>query len=270
MRRSIVAGRLSQIGNEWQSRLKRFFDSPLTSDAKPLEIRQAVLDDIEHNVEPVGRGRKVFPYNRILVRVAQANAGPHALDAAFRDLDARVRERLAELHCAAPGGLEVRIAILKQAPEEWTDGQLFSVEYDNQAEVTPERRDTPRPVSVRITIVKGAAGQQEFTFNAPMISIGRTAEPTDEMGRVRRNDVVFLDTVDGATETVGRAHARLKLDAGTGEYLLFDEGSSNGTSIVRGGTTIYVSAHDPRGVRVRSDDEIQLGRAVIRVSIDAG
>jgi hypothetical protein len=268
MRRSIVARQLSQIGNEWQSRLKRFFDSPLTSDAKPLEIRQAVLDDIEHKVEPVGRGRRVFPYNRILVRVAQANAGPHALDAAFRDLDARVRERLEELHCAAPSGLEVRIAILEQAPEEWTDGQLFSVAYDNQAVEPREHRDAPRPVSVRITVVKGAAGQQEFTFTAPMISIGRTPEPTDEMGRVRRNDVVFLDTVDGATETVGRAPARVEWDAPTREDLLFDEGSSNGTSIIRRGTTIHVSAHDPRGVRVRSDDEIQLGRAVIRVSLE--
>jgi hypothetical protein len=264
-----VAGRLSRIGNELQSRLQRFFDSPLSADAKPLEIREAVLDAIEHKVEPIGRGRRVFPYNRILVRVAQPSADRPTLDAAFRELDARIRERLEELQCGVPKGLDVKVAFLKRAPAEWIPGQLFSVEYDNQAELPPEHRDVPRPVSVRVTVVKGAASQQVFTFTAPIIAIGRTAEPIDERGRVRRNDVVFLDTVDGATETVGRAHARVKFDVETGEYHLFDEGSSNGTSIIRRGTTIPVPAHDPRGVRVQAGDEIQLGRAVIRMSIDA-
>jgi hypothetical protein len=264
-----VTPRLSNIGNELQSRLKRFFDNPLGPDATPLEIQQAVLDEIECKAQPVGRGRRVFPYNRILVRVAQAAANRLPVDAAFRELDAGVRERLEELQCGVPTGLAVNVALLKEAPAEWAQGQLFSIDYDNQAEIPPERHDVPRSVSLRVTVVKGAASQQVFTFTEPVISIGRTAEPTDEMGRVRRNDVVFLDTVDGATETVGRAHARLKLDTETGEYLLFDEGSSNGTSIIRRGTTIDVPAHDPRGVRVRSDDEIQLGRAVIRVSLDA-
>ena len=63
----------------------------------------------------------------------------------------------------------------------------------------------------------------------------------------------------------GRAY-----DAATRAYWLFDDGSSNGTSIVREGTTIHVAPRDPRGVRVRSGDEVHVGRAVVRVVMDAG
>jgi pSer/pThr/pTyr-binding forkhead associated (FHA) protein len=100
------------------------------------------------------------------------------------------------------------------------------------------------------------------------VSIGRTADPTDDLGRVRRNRIAFMDTVDGVTETVGRAHARLRFDPETGDYRLYDEGSSNGTSIHRDGDVIVVPRRDPRGVRVRSGDEIQVGRAAVRVVIE--
>ena len=63
----------------------------------------------------------------------------------------------------------------------------------------------------------------------------RTPEPSDAFGVVRRNHVAFLDVRDGTTETVGRAHARLQFDPASGHYLLFNEASSNPTSIVRAG-----------------------------------
>ena len=89
----------------------------------------------------------------------------------------------------------------------------------------------------------------------------RLMAPLLEAGKSR------IDTVDGITETVGRAHARLRFDAATGDYRLFDEGSSNGTSVVRDGDVIVVHRRDPRGVRVRSGDEIQVGRALLRITI---
>ena len=52
--------------SDLQSRLKKFFDTTLDAAATPLEIGQAVLDDVERRVEPVGRGRRVFPYTRLL------------------------------------------------------------------------------------------------------------------------------------------------------------------------------------------------------------
>jgi len=74
--------------------------------------------------------------------------------------------------------------------------------------------------------------------------------------------------VDGVTETVGRAHARLRFDRACGAYRLYDEGSSNGTAILRDGDVITVARRDPRGVRVRTGDEIQVGRALLRIDIE--
>lgn len=264
-----MSGRLSHIREDWRSRLRRFFDTSLERDAAPLEVRAAVLDDIEGRVQPVGRGRKVFPYGRVIVRLVQPGPGRPGLEATFRGFDAVLRERLQELQCDASKDLGVKIVILKKPPPEWTDGQLFSVDYQSQSETPPAEHGTRRPPPLHVTVVKGAASQQAYTFAEPIVSIGRIAEPADQRGRVRRNHVAFLDSVDGTTETVGRAHARLAFDAKTGEYRVFDEGSRNGTYVIRMGESILVAPRDPRGVRVHSGDEIQLGKAVIRVSIDA-
>jgi hypothetical protein len=262
-----VTGRLSHIGSEWQWRLKRFFDQPLGPDATPLELREAVLDDIERKAEPLGRGRKIFPYNRVLVRLAQTSADRPALEAAFSELDERLRERLEEIRCDTPEDLDVKVSVLDGETAEWIDGQMFSVNCQRCTEPKTDGREAPRRSLLRVAIVKGAASQTSYRFTEPTISIGRTAEPIDASGRIRRNHVAFLDETDGTTETVGRAHAQLRFDANAAECRLFDEGSSNGTCIIRGGATIPVPPRDPRGVRVQSGDDIQLGRAVIRLSI---
>jgi hypothetical protein len=263
-----VPGRLSDIGKEWQTRLKGFFDRPLGADAQPLEILQAVLEDLERKAQPVGRGTRRFPYNRILVRIAAASVDPPAIEAVFRDLEVRLRERLAELRCEIPGALDVTVECLAQPPGDWPAGQVYSVAC--QAEAAPPRAgrdESGQPASLRVTIVKGASAQPEYTFTDPVVAIGRTAEPADELGRVRRNHVVFIDAVDGVTETVARAHARIRRDGN--QYRLFHEGTSNATFIVRDGTSIPVAPRDPRGVRLQSGDEVQLGRAVIRLTISS-
>jgi FHA domain-containing protein len=186
----------------------------------------------------------------------------------FRDLEIRFRERLAELRCEVPSKLQVEVEHLAQAPADWPAGQLYSVECHAEAEVARVAQVDPgNAVSLRVTVVKGATAEPEYTFTESAIAIGRTAEPADELGRVRRNHVVFLDAVDGVTETVARAHARIQRVGG--QYRIFHEGTSNGTFIIRGGTPIPVAPRDPRGVRVQSGDEVQLGRALIRLTIES-
>jgi hypothetical protein len=262
-------GRLAEIGRDMRSRIRRLFDAPLEANATPLEIAHAVLEDIESRLQPAGRGVRVLPCARITIRLRPA-ADRAALDATFSRFEERVRARLLELGCEPPPGFEVKAAVMKKVPADWPESQLFAVDY--HANTAPARVEaaasTAAPATVHLTIVKGASPKKAYTFSEPLISIGRTADPTDDLGRVRRNRLAFLDTVDGVTETVGRAHARLQYDEARHQYLLFDEGSSNGTSIARGSTTIHVPARDPRGVRLASGDEIHLGRAVVRVNFD--
>jgi hypothetical protein len=262
-----VTGRLSQISRQW-SRLREIFDGPLGADAEPLEICGAVLDDLERRVQPIGGGRRVFPYNRIIVQVREVNADRPALQAAFATLRERLRGRLEELQCDVPDAIDVKAVFLTKAPDGWPDGRLFSIECESHEAEAPPAVDTHRRKSLSITVLNGAATQAVYAFSEPSVSVGRTAEAIDAAGRVRRNDVAFLDRVDGVTETVGRAHARFRLDEKTGEYRVFDEGSRNGTSIIRRGATIVVPPADPRGVRVETGDEVRLGRASIRLSVE--
>lgn len=259
--------RLSHIGKDLQSRLKRMFDTPLEADATPLEICQAALDEIERKLQPIGRGRRVFPYTRVVVRVGQTTNDRVALEAAFAGFDGRLRERLAELRCQPPSALEAKVVILKKIPADWPSSRLFLIHYQTPQEIAASAQNAADTLPVHITILKGAAARKAYNFTDQVISIGRTADPTDETGRVRRNRIAFLDTADGVTETVGRAHAHIRFDARSREYRVFDDGSSNGTAIVRNGSTIPVLPRDPRGVRVRSGDEIQIGRALIRIAI---
>ncbi|MEO7271610.1 MAG: FHA domain-containing protein [Vicinamibacterales bacterium] len=275
-----MPARLVDMSRDLHSRLKQFFETPLDASATPLEIGLAVLDDVERHVEPMGRGRRAFPYTALTVHVIADEASRLRIEAALQTLDQRVRERLQELNCDPPRALIVTIAWLDERPAGWNSGQIFAVDYGRAALAAIAAPAAPVAPSaeaasammpdVVVSVLKGAATDATYRFREPVISIGRSEDPTDALGRIRRNRVAFLDVVDGVTETVGRAHARLRFDQATRDYRLFDDGSSNGTAILRGGETIAVPPRDPRGVRVQSGDEILVGRAVIQIELGTG
>jgi hypothetical protein len=264
MREDRLTPRLRQIGRALQSRVRSFFENPPGPGAKPLELLVAALDDLEKRVQPAGRGRRVFPYNRVVVHIFQPDADRIAVEAVFRQLDTRLRERLAELRCDAPERFETEVSFSPGATG--ATEPLFRVDCFNDAPATADPTDHACPV-LRVVVVKGSAAAPEYTFAGPVVAIGRTEEPIDALGRVRRNHIAFLETRDGVTETVGRAHARLQFDVDTGAYHLFNEASSNPTFILRDGRSLRVPPRDPRGLRVQSGDEVQLGRAVIRLTV---
>ena len=264
--------RITGIGRDLRARVKTFFDTPLGVGASPLEVAQAVLDEAEAHVEPTGGGRRVFPYTALHVRVLVADGGADAMEAGLAGLASRLRERLVELRCDAPRALDVHLTCVTEPPAAWPAGRVVHVEYvrrkvDGERVAAPASAAHVRPLALTVTVVCGAASEQAYRFTDGTVSIGRSADPTDGIGRLRRNRVVFADVVDGVTETVGRAHARLRFDPEGGGFRLYDEGSSNGTAVLRGGDVIAVGPRDPRGVRVRSGDEVCVGRAVLRLEI---
>jgi hypothetical protein len=262
-----VTGRFIHLGRALQARVREFFDSPIAGTAMPLELVQGALAILERKVQPLGRGRRTFPYNRVTIRVGPGAVDRTAIQAAFEGFEERLRERFAELKCDTPAGLVVRQQFLEQPAPEWLPGQVFSVECAAEPEAASPPAPAPQQPALAVTIVKGAATQPSYAFTQPVVAIGRTEDPVDARGTVRRNHVVFTEAVDGATETVGRAHARFEFDAAHGAYRIFNDGSSNPTVISRAGAMIPVHPRDPRGVRVQSGDEIQLGRALIRIDV---
>ena len=247
-------------------RVRGFFDAPPGPGAAPLELLQAALDELEMKVQPAGRGSRIFPYNRIVVTVTQPAADHAAIEAVFGQLEARLRERLKEIRCEIPTPLAASVSVSNGSDAE---GPLLRVECSSDA--GSAGAGAPRSIpGLRLRVMKGQCDRDDYTFTGGIVSIGRGALPADGLGRVRRNDVAFGDARDGVTETVARAHARVEFDPVARGYLLFNESATNPTFLLRGGRSLHVPPRDPRGVRVASGDELQLGRAIVVVTITDG
>lgn len=259
---------IAVFGKDLQARMRAFFEAPPGPDASPLEVVQAVLDDVERQVQPVGGRRRVFPWARVVVRASVSEPARAVLAPMGDDLRLRLLARLTEVRADVPGTLDVQVVCVDERPATWTAGQVFDVVYARDvvesAPASADPRDGQPPV-LRLDVVAGTVTPGALEFAGATVGLGRGADPTDELGRLRRNRVAFVDEVNGVNETVGRAHARIRWDADARVYRLFDEGSRNGTTIVRDGEAIAVGRRDPRGVRLRSGDEIHLGRAILRL-----
>jgi hypothetical protein len=259
-----VTGPFGEVTRTLQARVRSFFDPPIDAAAAPLELLQAALDELERKVQPAGRGARIFPFNRIVVHVAQHAPDRAAIDAVFQQLDARLRERLAELRCEVPAPLVTSVSVTERASEA---EPILRVECVDDADVRTTPGDHAAVPELHVRIARGQGDRGDYFFKGGVVSIGRGAEPSDALGRVRRNDVAFVDVRDGVSETVARAHARVEFDPDLRAYLLFNESSSNPTFVLRGGRSLRVTPRDRRGTRLESGDQVQLGLAVIALTV---
>jgi hypothetical protein len=257
---------------------------PWMKGSSPLEIRRAVLDDVESHVVAVGEGKRIFPHNRLRLHLLTPDPDERVrFEAVVRegwDLKREIAERLADRGCPVPSGFDVEVAFDDEAHPRFGE-RRFYVEYLNQevAAVAPATTSTAgtgaagdgtsptaRP-TLELTVLKGTATQRVYDLEGPRVFLGRLEEVVDPDGRVRRrNDVAFLEAGE-INSTVSREHARIAWDAESGGYWLRAEQNASGTRIYRAGRTIDVSSHDRRGVRIQPGDEIYLGRACVKVTM---
>ncbi len=225
-----------------------------------LMVHRAILDELETKIETLARGRRLFPFARVAVTIFSEDANRRAmLETAFGErLEADVREALDTAGCETPRdfSLEVKTA-------EGGDGP-FQIEYFSKP-APKAAPDTPAPPTSaqRLVVLKGKTQQPEFELTGRRINIGRLAELTDSEHRVvRRNAIVFEEGADEANATVSRKHAHIRAE--DGEYRLCDDESEFGTRVFRDGRSIEVPPGNRRGEKLRSGDEIYLGRACLR------
>ena len=245
-------------------------------DPAPLEIVHAVLERAEHEIQEIGNGRRVFPYNAVRLLVAapardrQARARVEAVLAGPPSLDERLLDRLRRAGCADVR-VSTQLVFVKQASTDWEDPR-FHVTFERNGErpgsavpaSAPARTKAPR---LRLTVVKGTAEQKVYAFNAGRIDIGRRADVIDQRHRlIRTNQVAFADDEAADNRSVSRRHAHIEYVESEEGYRIWDDRSAHGTSIVRGGRTIKVAA-GARGMRLAAGDEIALGHARLKVSI---
>lgn len=248
----------------WTGRVKQWLDPPLTEGAEPLEIRQAVLDAIERHAIAAGSGQRVLAHNRIAVTVLAPTPDDRlALQAVLADLQSAAAARLREIRCQIPAGFTVAVGYTRRPRPDWPRDRRYAVQYGTR-EVAAAALERPH---LRITVLRGRATQGVYTLSDPRVQIGRGAQPVDSAGRPRRNHIAFAEDGDEHGGSVGRAHASIRLEPSRGEFRVFDDGSRNGTRVVRDGRTFEVVRRDPTGVVLASGDEIHLGSAVIRVEM---
>jgi hypothetical protein len=264
----------------------RRFTRPWPTGTEPMEIRRALLDEVESRIVSAGGGKRVFPFNRLRVfLLAPGERERIELEAVVRDvwdLQAEIRERLIESGCPAPSDLAVDVEVTEQGGPEYGD-RRYRIDFERieRGASAPPPIATPGSGTVQVptpspgggrptlemTVLKGTATRKVYSFPAGRLNLGRMEEIVDDEGRVRRrNDVAFLEEGD-VNQTVSREQARILYDEASGELRLRAEHGASSTRILREGRSIEVSSRDTRGIKLQSGDEIYFGRACVKVAI---
>jgi hypothetical protein len=236
----------------------------------PLEIVHAVLERAEREVQEIGRGRRVFPFNavRVLVlagsREKESRARLEAVIAGPPSLAERLEDRLRAAGCSAARPA-TEIVYVKQRGADW-EHPSFHVSFARAA-AAPAMTAAARSAAPRLklAVVKGSAAQRAYVFAGGRIDIGRRAEVLDQRQRlIRTNQVAFTEDGPEENRTVSRRHAHIAFMEQESGYRVWDDRSAQGTSVVRLGRTMKVPA-GARGVRLTPGDEIVLGQARLKV-----
>jgi hypothetical protein len=236
---------------------------------EPLEILLGIVDTIEERVEPIGRGRHVFPFNKIKVLLVAGTRETRARLSAVLDSDPtlqdRIRKRLGDAGCD-PSGIHVTSTYVLRAESHWPASD-FHIEFDRVAAThLPAAANASTPV-LKLTIVGGSAEKPSYAFTSSRINLGRHAEVRDSRNRlIRTNHVVFGEGHSAGNHTVSRRHAHIEYAEAVRQYRIVDDRSAHGTSVLRDGKAFDVPAGS-RGIRLESGDEIVLGEARLRVRI---
>jgi len=246
----------------------------------PIEVIELCVDEIASHVQPAGRGRFSFPFNRVTITFAaptpEAEARFDAICEGPPSIHERVLRRLTSAGCDSPD-VDVHVEYspaLPAVPAEdsaegdagpRSRGRLFSVAL---ARVDASARVPRGPaVCVDVLVLSGDADRGAYSFTTFPVAIGRGADVRDSRNQLLRvNHVAFTESEHEVNRTVSRRHARIELDESTGRPRLVDDNSAQGTSVIRGGRGIAVP-RGSRGLGLKSDDEIVLGQARIKVQV---
>jgi hypothetical protein len=235
----------------------------------PLEVRREVLEQVESRIA-IDMGRKLFLFEKLEIRIhPPTEALRDVFELAFlkdNSLELDIRQKLRAGGIQQAGNLEIIVQVHEPADRDQMEAPPADLLRMNFIKMDRSRpRETPETC---LQIIKGSVEQGLYRMRKERILIGRLSEVTDQEGRmVRKNDVVFLDNGDDINSTVGRIHARIWLDSDKQEFRIMDEASRYGTRIVREGCSIEVPGGNPRGIRLRSGDEIYFGQACMRFDL---
>jgi hypothetical protein len=261
---------LRRIEKSLDQRLRSIFSG---GDAEPgareaVELYRDALDQIASRATAGKRGDRVFPFNLITVELAADNAERKAVLETLFDagqLGDDIRAKLKEERVTPPEDLTVAV---KYPEDALVEMRIVCERVETPEKAAAGRIAHPTVVELapaRLVTLTGVSSAPEFTLDRQSINLGREEEICDTLGRaVRRNELFFPEAAHEANPSVSRSHAHIRFDASSGDWRIFDDGSSIGTTLFRQGRRIDVPAHAGRGVALRPGDEIYLGQVRLR------
>jgi FHA domain-containing protein len=237
-----------------------------SSPRQPLEIIHVIVDTIERELIPTGRAQRAFPFNRIRVLFVAPTARIKAHFTAICDGTPSLRDRIV-LRLEGAGcvvsSLDVELSFVAKAKPDWSQAE-FQLEYTRAAESLATRQPLAH---LELTVTHGTSRESSYTFDSWPVALGRGDEVRDSRQRLlRTNHVAFAEGGGEINDTVSRQHARIEHDQLSGVFRLFDDGSAQGTSVIRKGRG-HAVPRGSKGMRLQSGDEIVLGRARVHVKI---
>ena len=232
-----------------------------------IELFRDALDQIAARATVGKRGDRVFPFN--LVTIELMADGPErkaVLEALFEpsQLLEDIRASLTEERVTTLANLTVAVRYLQEAVVE------MRIVCEKTGEAAAPSPSAPAAVAVelkpmRLVTLAGVSSPVDLVIGCSHVNLGRESEVVDSLGRaIRRNDLFFPEDAHEANASVSRSHAHIRFEGTSGDWRIYDDGSSLGTVIFRDGRRIDVPAHAGRGVVLRSGDEIYLGQVRLR------
>ena len=238
---------------------------PWNQGSSPMEIRRAILDEIESRAVAVGDGKKIFPFDQLGIHLRAESPEQRAvLEGVIQegwDLERAVHRLLERIDCRVSTRLSLLYHITEDDDPRFAD-RSFYVDYQ-QTESLPA--DGGRPV-LELRIERGTTPEEVYVTSASRIHLGRSSEVLDRHGRLQRRNEIAFEEKGEINATVSRQHATIRYDEESRAYWVRDNNSAGGTRIFRSGQPLAVGRHR-QGVRLRDDDELTLGRAQILVKI---
>ena len=264
----------------WSNVLERLgravFESPfgasrITREAPELaEIRLTALETIKSCSHRVN-GVLVFPADLIVIRllgIPPPDATLFTSDFFLNYFTAELHQGLERSNYRFPRHLRVEFETSPRMPapgERW-----ITVRAETQPSEPVSAAASPNVCGI-LTVSEGEATPPKLLLDKPRVNIGRTTDTFHATaGPSRRNDLAFTGSSE-VNASVSREHAHILRSSDGSEYRLINDrvyrGNENcGLWIVRDGVSQPVH-RGPRGVLLRSGDEIHIGRALLRFSL---
>lgn len=243
---------------------------------EPLEIKRAILSEIDEGIISIGDNRRIFPYTAIEISLnTRDEVSKGIFSVAF--INDNSLERVIHNHLKPPRceQSEPRIKIvLIDLTDEPQSSKKFEINFISETTKSKE-------IEAYLEVFEGLANRKQLRLHHSETFIGRCEQAVAKGSKVIRvNDLYFLDsreyvgrmsedlkTNEQINQSVSRKHARIIYNEQDGRHYVYDDGSSKGTTLLRGGRGVAENVDRHVGKALGNGDILCFGKARVKFKL---